>query len=94
MELFCVIRTADNPEPKTWYALSNALEAVPLRTVAHAHGQRHGQEASFKEGKSEGGLDEYEVARLDRLAAPHDPVGVGPVVSLRGGRPRQKKRRP
>ena len=26
MERFCVIRTADNPEPKTWYALSNALE--------------------------------------------------------------------
>ena len=57
-----MIRTADNPEAKTWYALSNALEAVPLRKVAHAHGQRHGQEASFKEGKSEGGLTSMRLA--------------------------------
>jgi SRSO17 transposase len=61
VERFCVIRTVDNPEPKTWYALSNADEKVSLRQVVYGHGQRHWEEASFKEGKSEVGLDEYEV---------------------------------
>jgi SRSO17 transposase len=60
-ERFCVIRTVDNPEPKTWYTLSNAGAEVPLARVVWAHGQRHWQEAALREGKSEVGLDEYEV---------------------------------
>jgi len=44
VERFCMIRTVDNPEPKTWSALSNAEEAVPLSKVAYAHRQRHWQE--------------------------------------------------
>ncbi len=60
-ERLVVIRTVDNPEAKTWYCLSNAAEEVPLREVVRGHGQRFWEEANFKEGKSEVGLDEYEV---------------------------------
>jgi SRSO17 transposase len=60
-ERLCVIRTVDNPEFKTWYTLSNADKKVSLEEVAKAHGQRHWQEASHKEGKSEIGLGHYEV---------------------------------
>jgi SRSO17 transposase len=60
-ERLVVIRTVDDQEPKTWYALSNAGAAVPLAEVVGAHGQRYWTEASFHDGKSEVGLDEYEV---------------------------------
>jgi SRSO17 transposase len=60
-ERLCVIRTVDNPEPKTWYTLSDAPEEVALSQVVRAHGQRHWQEAGHKEGKSEVGLGQYEV---------------------------------
>jgi SRSO17 transposase len=61
VERFVTIRTVDNPDAKTWYSLSNAEEGVPLAEVVWAHAQRHWQEASLGEGKSEVGLDEYEV---------------------------------
>jgi SRSO17 transposase len=61
VERFTAIRTVDNPDAKTWYTLSNAEEEVPLAEVVGAHAQRHWQEASLGEGKSEVGLDEYEV---------------------------------
>jgi SRSO17 transposase len=61
-ERLVVIRTVQpTEEEKTWYTLSNAAEAVPLSKVVWAHAQRHWEEANLKEGKSEIGLDEYEV---------------------------------
>jgi SRSO17 transposase len=60
-ERLVVIRTAGAEEPRTWYCLSDAPAEVPLREVVWAHAQRYWEEASFKEGKSEVGLDEYEV---------------------------------
>jgi SRSO17 transposase len=56
-----VIRTVDNPESKTWYTLSNTEDDVSLEEVVVAHAQRYWEEASFHDGKSEVGLDEYEV---------------------------------
>jgi len=61
IERLCVMRTVNNPESKTWYTLSNAADEVPLAQVAWAHSERHWQEASNKEGKSEIGLGHYEV---------------------------------
>lgn len=61
VERFTVIRTVGQEEGRTWYTLSNAPEAVPLRQVVWAHAQRHWQEASLQEGKSEIGLGHYEV---------------------------------
>jgi SRSO17 transposase len=60
-ERLVVIRTVGAVEARTWYCLSNAPEEVPLGEVVAAHAQRFWEEASFKEGKSEIGLDEYEV---------------------------------
>jgi SRSO17 transposase len=60
-ERFVVIRTVDNPDPKTWYTLSNAAETVPLAEVAWGHAQRYWQEASFEDGKGEVGMAHYEV---------------------------------
>jgi SRSO17 transposase len=62
-ERLVVIRTlAGNPEPRLWATLSNTrAEDVPLKDVVWAHAQRYWQEASFKEAKSEIGMDEYEV---------------------------------
>jgi len=60
-ERLVVIRTIGAEEARTWYCLSDAPEEVPLREVVRAHAQRYWQEASFKEGKSEVGLGEYEV---------------------------------
>ena len=61
IERFCVIRTVDNPEPKTWYTLSNAAETVPIAAVVWGHAQRYWQEASFEDGKGEVGMAHYEV---------------------------------
>jgi hypothetical protein len=55
------MRTVDNPEAKTWYTLSNAGASVPLAEVVRAHAQRHWEEATLKEGKSEIGMGQYEV---------------------------------
>jgi SRSO17 transposase len=60
-ERLVVIRTVNNADARTWYTLSNATEEVPLLEVVWAHAQRYWEEGSFKEGKSEVGLDEYEV---------------------------------
>jgi SRSO17 transposase len=60
-ERLTVIRTLDVAQARTWYTLSNAPKEVPLAQVVWAHAQRHWEEASLQEGKSEVGLDEYEV---------------------------------
>lgn len=60
-ERLVVIRTLDDPEPKTWYTLSDTEEDVSLEAVVVAHAQRYWEEASLHDGKSEVGLDEYEV---------------------------------
>jgi SRSO17 transposase len=60
-ERLVVIRTVQAEEAQTWYTLSNAGAEVPLGQVVWAHAQRYWEEAAFKEGKSEVGLDEYEV---------------------------------
>lgn len=60
-ERLVVIRTVNQPETQTWYTLSNAGPEVALAEVVAAHAQRYWEEASFRDGKSEVGLDEYEV---------------------------------
>jgi SRSO17 transposase len=60
-ERLVVIRTVNNPEAKTWWTLSNAMESVALLEVVRAHAQRHWEEASLEEGKSEVGMAHYEV---------------------------------
>jgi SRSO17 transposase len=60
-ERLVVIRTVDNPEAKTWSALSNAEESVPLAEVVRGHAQRYWEEAGLREGKSEVGMGHYEV---------------------------------
>jgi SRSO17 transposase len=60
-ERLVVIRTVNNPQAKTWYTLSNAEESVALPEVVWAHAQRHWEEASLEEGKSEVGMAHYEV---------------------------------
>lgn len=61
VERFCVIRTVDNPEPKTWHTLSNAEEEVPLADVVWGHAQRYWEEASLKDCKGKTGMAHYEV---------------------------------
>lgn len=60
-ERLVVIRTVEAAEAKTWYTFSNAEDETPLLRVVWAHAQRHWEEAGFREGKGEVGLDEYEV---------------------------------
>jgi SRSO17 transposase len=60
-ERLLAIRTVNNPEAKSWVALSNAEEKVPLADVVWAHAQRHWEEAGLKEAKSEVGMAHYEV---------------------------------
>jgi SRSO17 transposase len=60
-ERLVVIRTVNAAEAKTWYTFSNAADETPLLEVVWAHAQRHWEEAGFREGKGEVGLDEYEV---------------------------------
>jgi SRSO17 transposase len=59
-ERLVVIRTVA-AEPRVWYTLSNAPEAVPVRRVVVAHGHRHGAEEVLQAGKGEVGLGQYEV---------------------------------
>lgn len=60
-ERLVVIRTRNNPDAKTWSALSNAVESVPLVDVVWAHAQRYWEEAGLHDGKSEVGMAHYEV---------------------------------
>jgi hypothetical protein len=61
IERVVVIRTAGHQEAKTWYVFSNAGAEVPLAEVVWAHAQRHWEEVSFRESKSEVGMSHYEV---------------------------------
>src|SRR5262249_4619163 len=54
-----VIRTCE-PEPRTWYTLSNAREERRA-VLAQVHGQRHRVEELLEEGNGEVGLSHYEV---------------------------------
>jgi SRSO17 transposase len=59
-ERLVVIRTVA-AEPRVWFTLSNAPEAVPVRCVVVSHGRRHGVEEVLAAGKGEVGLGQYEV---------------------------------
>jgi SRSO17 transposase len=59
-ERLVVIRTVES-EPRTWYTLSNAPAAEPVRRLAVVHGMRHGIEEVLQAGKGEVGLGHYEV---------------------------------
>ena len=43
------------------YALSNAPSATPVHRLAQMQGQRYWIERSFQDGKSQAGLDHYQV---------------------------------
>jgi SRSO17 transposase len=60
-ERVVVIRTVGAQEAKTWYVFSNAGAEVALAEVVWAHAQRHWEEVSFRESKSEVGMSHYEV---------------------------------
>ena len=59
-ERLVVVRSCE-PQPRTWYVLSNAKEEVPLREPVRAHASRHRIEELFAEGNGEVGLDHCEV---------------------------------
>jgi SRSO17 transposase len=59
-ERLVVIRSIE-PQPQTWYVLSNASRDTSLAAVVIAHGERHRIEELLEEGKGEVGLDHYEV---------------------------------
>lgn len=59
-ERLLVIRSA-NASQETWYALSNAAEAISAAKLAEVHSRRHGIEEMFAAGKGEVGLSQYEV---------------------------------
>lgn len=59
-ERLVVIRSCE-PQPQTWYTLSNAGREVALAAVVAAHGQRPQVEALFAAGNQEVGLNHYEV---------------------------------
>jgi SRSO17 transposase len=59
-ERLVVLRTVAS-EPRTWYTLSDAPAAVPVRRVAVVHSMRHGIEEALQAGKGEVGLGHYEV---------------------------------
>ena len=60
-ERLVVIRTSGAQEARTWYTLSNTGLEVPLADLVWAHGQRYWHEGCFQQGKSEVGMDHYEV---------------------------------
>lgn len=60
VETVLVIRSL-GPEPRTWYAVSNAGREVALAVLVGVHGRRHQVEELFAEGKGEVGLGHYEV---------------------------------
>ena len=59
-ERLVVIRSCE-PQPRTWYVLSNAKASVPLGDAVRAHAARHRIEELFAEGNGEVGLDHCEV---------------------------------
>ncbi len=59
-ERVLVIRHAAQ-QGDTSFALSNALTGITLEKQVQVKGQRHGVEQLFQEGKTEVGLDHYEV---------------------------------
>jgi SRSO17 transposase len=63
VERLVVIRTVavEGQEQELWYCLSNAEKEVPLAQATWAYAQRFWVEAVLQDGKSEVGLDEYEV---------------------------------
>jgi SRSO17 transposase len=58
-ERLVVVRTCEK-KPQLWYTLSNAC-AERRAVFARVHGQRHGVEELFGQGKGEIGLSHYEV---------------------------------
>jgi len=92
-ERLVVIRTVNNPDAKTWYTFSNAAEEVPLLEVVWAHAQRYWEEGTFKEGKSEVGLADYEV-RGWRGWHHHMTMSLLALWFLALERGREKKRTP
>jgi len=55
-----VIRTLE-AEPRTYYTLSAAAQAVATTEIVRAHAERHRVEETLQEGKGEVGLGHYEV---------------------------------
>jgi SRSO17 transposase len=61
--VWLVIKRTLGPEPSYAYAISNAPVSTPLRTFVWLSGLRWAVEQCFEEGKTELGMDHYEVRK-------------------------------
>jgi SRSO17 transposase len=61
--VWLVIKRTLGPEPSYAYAISNAPASTPLSTVVWLSGLRWAVEQCFEEGKTELGMDHYEVRK-------------------------------
>jgi SRSO17 transposase len=61
--VWLVIKRREGPEPSYTYYISNAPVSTPLRTFVWLSGLRWAIEQCFEEGKTELGLDHYEVRK-------------------------------
>jgi SRSO17 transposase len=61
--VWLVIKRREGPEPVDTYYISNAPASTPLRTFVWLSGLRWAIEQCFEEGKTELGMDHYEVRK-------------------------------
>ena len=61
--VWLVIKRREGPEPSYTYSISNAPASTPLRTFVWLSGLRWAIEQCFEEGKTELGMDHYEVRK-------------------------------
>ena len=61
--VWLVIKRSLGPEPSYAYAISNAPASTPLSTLVWLSGLRWAIEQCFEEGKTELGMDHYEVRK-------------------------------
>jgi len=61
--VWLVIKRREGPEPSYTYSISNAPASTPLRILVWLSGLRWAIEQCFEEGKTELGMDHYEVRK-------------------------------
>ena len=76
--VWLVIKRTLGAAPSYAYAISNAQASTPLSTFVWLSGLRWAVEQCFEEGKTELGMDHYEVRQICGLASPyaHDDAGA------------------
>ena len=80
--VWLVIKRTLGAEPSYAYAISNAPASTPLRTFVWLSGLRWAVEQCFEEGKTELGMDHYEVRKYPGLAPPYADDDAGAFLSV------------